>query len=65
MHTPAAALNGLDEAIVKGRLDSAFNVCIKNVTFELTSFRVNRHQTRPSSGLLQQVWYQTVANKLS
>ena len=37
----------------------------KNVSFEVTSFRVNRHQTLSISSRLQQVWYQTVANKLS
>ena len=40
-------LPAFNEAIVQGRLE--------NMTFEVTSFRVNRRQTRLISGLLQQV----------
>ena len=39
-------------------------VYFKNVTFEVASFRVNLRQTRLFFGLLQQAWYQAVANKL-
>ena len=57
------AFNALDDATVQGRLDNVYRV--KNVTFEVTSFRVNQRQTRLISGLLQQVLYRTEGNKLS
>ena len=43
------AFNALDEAIVQGHLYDAAMRCmyrVKNVTFEVTSFRVNQRQTR-------------------